>query len=57
MLIYISSTLVRELKGGEQRSRTPSHFWEPGFQGQSQDHPRCITLQIGGIRFEAGPDE
>ena len=30
--------------GGRQRSRTPSHFWEPGFQGQSQDHPRCIIF-------------
>ena len=30
--------------GGRRRSRTPSHFWEPGFQGQSQDHPRCINV-------------
>ena len=30
--------------GGKQRSRTPSDFSEPGFQGQSQDQPRCITF-------------
>lgn len=32
--------------GGKQRSRTPSLLREPGFQGQSQDHPRCITFQV-----------
>ena len=31
--------------GGKQRSRTPSRLREPGFQGQSQDQPRCITFQ------------
>ena len=32
--------------GGRQRSRTPSLLREPGFQGQSQDHPRCIIFRI-----------
>ena len=30
--------------GGKQRSRTPSLFREPSFQGWSQDQPRCITF-------------
>ena len=39
--------------GGKQRSRTPSRLREPGFQGQSQDQPRCITFQlVAGDRFE-----
>ena len=30
--------------GGRRRSRTPSAFSaEPGFQGQSRDHPHCIN--------------
>ena len=32
--------------GGRRRSRTPSLLREPGFQGQSQDHPRCIIFHI-----------
>jgi hypothetical protein len=28
-----------DISGGKQRSRTPSDFSEPGFQGQSQDQP------------------
>ena len=36
--------------GGKQRSRTPSRLREPGFQGQSQDQPRCITFQINWNR-------
>ena len=35
-----------DISGGKQRSRTPSHFWEPSFQGWSQDQPRCITFLI-----------
>ena len=40
--------------GGKQRSRTPSLLREPGFQGQSQDHPRCITFRCleHRVRFE-----
>ena len=34
----------KRIFGGKQRSRTPSHFWEPSFQGWSQDQPRCITF-------------
>ena len=30
--------------GGRRRSRTPSLLREPGFQGQSADHPTCIIF-------------
>ena len=36
--------------GGRRRSRTPSLLREPGFQGQSQDQPRCIIFQIS-VRY------
>ena len=32
--------------GGRRRSRTPSNFSEPGFQGQSADHPTCIIFLL-----------
>ena len=39
-----SLRLVATQPGGCRRSRTPSaSSAEPGFQGQSRDHPHCIN--------------
>ena len=41
--VWWSKFLFLRPKGGCRRSRTPSLLREPGFQGQSQDQPRCIN--------------
>jgi len=49
--------LLQYLFGGRRRSRTPSLLREPGFQGQSQDQPRCIIFHYFLLRLNRMPTQ